>query len=121
MPVTVKYNVSGTNEATGATESFTYAYIGNVGKLVSGEQLTNDPFVISYKIQRADDAQLNDSVGITLRSEGRLRFYTCDANDAQKESISHKLGLYGQGININKSTVPTFYTGQLQASIDVAK
>jgi hypothetical protein len=36
-----------------------------------------------------------------------------------KEDASHVVAIYGIGIDIKKSTVPTFYENELQASIDV--
>lgn len=131
----------GYNEALGETEADSvltrYIYIGNpdfdpieedeangTGNLPASDIFL--PFAISYKIQKAEEIDDGTSVSVTQRSEGRLRFYTFEEddyglNEDQTEIVpTHEFGLYGIGINIPASTVPTFYQGQLQASLDVS-
>lgn len=101
-----------------------YIYFGNKdfdSELPEGEVIL--PFAMSYKIQKVqDDNGDGSTLSITQRSEGRLRVYSFDSKDYESDEAypSHNFGLYGLGITIPAATVPTFYAGQLQASLDVA-
>lgn len=80
------------------------------------------PFAMSYKIQKINDENSENSMTVTQRSEGRLRVYTFDNEDKELTEgyPTHEFGLYGIGITIPAATVPTFYKDQLQASLDVS-
>lgn len=80
------------------------------------------PFAMSYKIQKINDENSENSMTVTQRSEGRLRVYTFDNKDKELAEgfPTHQFGLYGIGITIPAATVPTFYKEQLQASLDVS-
>ena len=47
------------------------------------------------------------------QTTGTLKFITSDA------AGQHTVAIYGLGIDVKKETVPTFYAGELKASIDV--
>ena len=129
VPVTIVERY-GRNEILNTEDPNTkYVYLGShlLDKELNGREdaiTPNDyPFAISYKIQPINP-KTSDRVEITQASEGRLRFYTFSSADISKEEdliipSSHKIGLYGKGIEVKQSTVPTFYPGELKASIDV--
>ena len=129
VPVTIVERY-GRNEILDTEDPNTkYVYLGShlLDKNLNGIEgaiAKNDyPFAVSYKIQPINP-KASDRVEITQASEGRLRFYTFSNAETEKEEdlikpSTHKIGLYGKGIEVKQSTVPTFYPGELKASIDV--
>lgn len=100
-----------------------YIHLGNAfGDNTTKEVDDNSPFFIRYRIKRLDDKDIS-SEGVIIQSQniGVLEVYSYDSKDQLTSTTdrSHIFGLYGEGINVPVATVPTFYKGQLRASIDI--
>lgn len=80
---------------------------GNLGyKLTQTDGYDKPPFEIWYKMTiDADDS--NKAV------------YTLTVQYGSSTTDDKIVGIYSKGITVNKATVPTFYKGELKASIDV--
>lgn len=80
---------------------------GNLGyKLTQADGYDKPPFEIWYKMTiDADDS--NKAV------------YTLTVQYGSSTTDDKIVGIYSKGITVNKATVPTFYKGELKASIDV--
>ena len=77
----------------------TYIHLGN--PLVKGGTDDGTPFAVLYN-QETEGAE----------TKGYIKIYST-------KSGSFEVALYGLGIDVKKATVPTFYTGELTASIEV--
>ena len=80
----------------------THSLLGNPWLVDANLTDTGVPFVLLYHKENVETETI-----------GKLKILTSNMVS------SHRMGLYGMGLEVGKKTVPTFYQGQLQASIDV--
>ena len=78
----------------------TYIHIGN--PMFNGGEDDGTPFAVLYK---------QETVG--AETTGHIEIYS------KEISTSVEVAVYGLGIDVKKATVPTFYAGELQASVEV--
>ena len=81
-------------------DGVTYVHVGN--PVVKGEADDGTPFAILYS-QTTEDAV----------TTGHIKIYSTALG------TSFEVAVYGLGIDVKKATVPTFYSGELTASIEV--